>query len=165
MRAKDVMVSHVPTIAGSASIVEGVRMLRQNFGDESFLNAAPGLVVLNENETIIGILSPLCVIKALLATAQQDAPPAEVTDDFLAALCDSIGDKRVEDVMDWQPIWVTEEASVMEIAQLFASHLFQRLPVVADGKVVGIIYRSRLLFAMAKCMLPAAEEPAVQIAG
>ena len=153
MQAKDVMVSHVPTITGSASIVEAVQMLRQNFGDESFLNAAPALVVLNGDETIIGILSPLGIIKALLAASHETLPPTEVTGEYLAALCDSIGDRRVQDVMDWQPIWITEEASVMEIAQLFSSHLFQRLPVVADGKVVGIIYRSRLLFAMAKSLL------------
>jgi predicted transcriptional regulator len=153
MRAKDVMVSHVPTITGSASIVEAVQMLRQNFGDESFLNAAPALVVLNGNETIIGILSPLCIIKALLAVSQENPSPANVTGEYLATLCDSLGNKRVQDIMDWQPIWVTEEAGVLEIAQLFSSHLFQRLPVVADGKVVGIIYRSRLLFAMAKSLL------------
>lgn len=153
MRAKDVMETHVPTIAGSASIVEAVQLLRQNFGDESFLNAAPGLVVLNDSQAIVGILSPLCVIKALLAASDLTSPPTAVTDEYLTSLCQAISDKRVEEIMDWQPICVTEEASIMEIAQLFTSHMFQRLPVVANGKVVGLIYRSRLLFAMAKCML------------
>lgn len=152
MRAKDVMVTHVPTISASATIVEAVQMLRQNFGDESFLNAAPALVVLNDNNTIVGILSPLCVINAILKTSK-DTPPTDLNDAYFATLCEIISDKQVQDIMDWQPIWVTEDASVLEIAQLFSSHLFQRLPVVSEGKVVGIIYRSRLLFAMAKSIL------------
>jgi len=39
------------------------------------------------------------------------------------------------------------------VAALFVSNRFQRIPVVRDSKVVGVIYRSRLLFAMAESLL------------
>jgi CBS domain-containing protein len=153
MNAKDIMVRDVPIISGAASVKEAVQILRQNFGDESFLNAAPGLVVVNESGSLQGILSPLSVIRAMLAEAGRQATPGERDEAFFSMLCENLADKRVQDIMDWQPIWVTEEASALEVAQLFATHLFQRLPVVSEGKVVGIIYRSRLLFALARSIL------------
>jgi len=39
------------------------------------------------------------------------------------------------------------------VAELFVKSRFQRIPVVKNKRVLGIIYRSRLLFAMASCML------------
>ena len=153
MNAKDIMVRDVPIISGAASVKEAVQILRQNFGDESFLNAAPGLVVINESGSLQGILSPLSIIRAMLAEADRHATPSERDEAYFSLLCEQLADKRVQDIMDWQPIWVTEEASALEIAQLFATHLFQRLPVVSEGKVVGIIYRSRLLFALARSIL------------
>jgi CBS domain-containing protein len=153
MKAKDIMVPDVPMISRKAPVAEAVRILRKNFGDESFLNAAPGLVVVNDTGELAGILSPLSVIRALLTKSESLEIPSDPNDEFFATLCSSLQQKRVEDVMDWQPIWVTEDANLMELAKLFAAHMFQRLPVVSDGKVIGIIYRSRLLFAMSKSLL------------
>lgn len=53
--------------------------------------------------------------------------------------------------MDWQPISVTEDAHILDIADLFVKNRFQRIPVVKGKKVLGIIYRSRLLFHMTQC--------------
>ena len=153
MKAKDIMVTDVPMISRKAPVSEAVKILRQNFGDESFLNAAPGLIVVNDTGELAGILSPLSVIRALLANSESLPIPPAPNNEFFATLCSSLQQKRVEDVMDWQPIWVTEDANILELAKLVAAHMFQRLPVVADGKVVGIIYRSRLLFAMTKSLL------------
>lgn len=153
MKAKDIMATDVPMISRKAPVSEAVKILRNNYGDESFLNAAPGLVVVNDTGELAGILSPLSVIKSLLANSESLEIPTDPSEEFLASLCDSLQEKRVEDVMDWQPISVTEDANVIELARLFAAHMFQRLPVVANGKVVGLIYRSQLLFAMTKSLL------------
>lgn len=153
MKAKDIMVTDVPVISRKALGVEALQMLRKNFGDESFLNAAPGLIVLNEKGELAGILSPLSVIKALLDSAEKMNKPCGQTEAYYEKLCKAIKDKLVEDIMDWQPISVTEDANLMELAALFAEHRFQRVPVVRGKSVVGVIYRSRLLFAMTKCLL------------
>ena len=55
--------------------------------------------------------------------------------------------------MDWQSISVTEDADILDVAALFVKNRFQRIPVVKDKEVIGIIYRSRLLFAMTSCLL------------
>ncbi len=153
MKARDIMVSDFPTVSARTPLVEAARILKKNFGDESYQNAAPGFVVLNDQGQLAGILSPLTIIEALIGAAKQASPPTSTDPAFFESLCGSIRDKRVEDVMDWQSISVTEEADLLDVAELFVKNRFQRIPVVKGAQVTGIIYRSRLLFAMAACLL------------
>jgi len=153
MKARDIMVTDVPVISMKMPLKEAVRILKNNFGDESYLNAAPGLIVVNDSGDLAGMLSPLTIIKVLVDSAHgADRPPVPGSA-FYEELCCRIKDKLVEDAMDWQPISVTEDALLLDVADLFVKNRFQRIPVVKNNKVVGIIYRSRLLFAMARCLL------------
>lgn len=153
MKARDIMITDVPFISMETTVGDAVRILRSNFGDESYLNAAPGLVVVNERGELAGILSPLSIIRALLDSAHQVGITAQPGADYYENLCADIKDRPVRDVIDWQPISVTEDALLLDVADLFVKHRFQRIPVVKDKKVVGVIYRSRLLFALAGCLL------------
>ncbi|WP_324080190.1 HPP family protein [Geomonas sp.] len=142
------MVTDVPSISVRTTVAEAVRIMKANFGDESFLNAAPGLIVLNERGGLAGILTPLSIITALM-----EGVTSTGTDDaFFASLCSRIKDLPISDIMEHQPISVTQDADVSLVADLFLKHRFQRVPVVDGKKVVGIIYRSRLLFAMTKSL-------------
>ena len=148
MKAKDIMVTDVPTISVRTSVAEAIQTMKRNFGDESFMNAAPGLIVLNERGGLAGILTPLSIITALL-----DGAPKNGSDEpYFASLCGRIKDLQVSDIMEHQPISVTLDARVSDVADLFLTHRFQRVPVVDGKKVVGIIYRSRLLFAMTRSL-------------
>lgn len=153
MKARDIMVTDFPVVSVKTSIRDAVQMLRKNFGDESYMNAAPGLVVLNEHGELAGILSPLTIIQALLDAAGKTSAPVLSGAPKLEELCSRIKDKLVEDVMDWQSISVTEDADILDVADLFVQNRFQRIPVVKNKEVIGIIYRSRLLFAMSSCLL------------
>ncbi len=151
MKAREIMVSEIPTISRKASVKEAVLMLKGNMGDKSFMNAAPGLVVVNEGGELAGMLTPLTLITALLEGSEKAkhmiASPAK----FFDVLCRNIEDKLVEELMERQPISVTEDALIQDVAELFVKHRFQRVPVVRDNKVVGIIYRTPLLFYMTRC--------------
>jgi len=151
MKAKEIMVSEVPSISRKASVKDAVLMLRSNLGDESFINAAPGLVVVNDNGELAGMLTPLTLITALLESSAKAKHAISTPARFFDVLCKNIGEKLVEEIMERQPISVTEEALIMDVAELFVKHRFQRVPVVRDKKVVGIIYRTPLLFYMTKC--------------
>lgn len=151
MKAKDIMITDVPTISRKASIKDAVLMLKKNYGDKSFINAAPGLVVINDWGELAGVLMPLTIIKALLESADPAEPAEKNTEAFYERLCENMKDKLVEDIMEREPISVTEEASMVDILDLFTSHHFHRIPVVREKKVVGIVYRTPLLFAMTKC--------------
>ncbi|HET6421564.1 MAG TPA: CBS domain-containing protein [Geobacteraceae bacterium] len=153
MKAKEIMVSEVPSISRKASVKEAVLMLKSNFGDESFLNAAPGLVVVNESGELAGMLTPLTLITALLESSEKAKHTTVAPAKFFDVLCRNIEDKLVEEIMERQPISVTEDALILDVAELFVKHRFQRVPVVRNNKVVGIVYRTPLLFYMTKCFL------------
>jgi len=62
---------------------------------------------------------------------------------------DEFGDSHtVEEVMTYNVVTVTPDTSIREAAQLLRQQRFGALPVVEDGKLVGIITRSDLLDAM-----------------
>ena len=150
MKAKEIMVTDFPVIPVRTPVEDAVRMLRSNH-DENHLHASPGLIVLNDKGELAGILSPLTIIRALLDVAPETGKAASAAHPSLMDLCAGIRGKTVQDIMDWQPISVTEDAHILDVADLFIKNRFQRIPVVKGKKVIGIIYRSRLLFYMTQC--------------
>jgi CBS-domain-containing membrane protein len=56
---------------------------------------------------------------------------------------------RAADVMTRNVVTVTEETSLGEIARLLEERRIKRVPVLRDGKVVGIVSRANLLHALA----------------
>jgi CBS domain-containing protein len=150
MKAKEIMVTDFPVIPVRTPVEDAVRMLRSNH-DENHLHASPGLIVVNDKGELAGILSPLTIIRALLDVAAETGNAPSDGHPPLDDLCSRIRGKTVEDIMDWQPISVTEDAHILDVADLFIKHRFQRIPVVKGKKVLGVIYRSRLLFCMTQC--------------
>ena len=57
--------------------------------------------------------------------------------------------RRAKDLMVTPVITVTERTSVREIADLMMRHHIKRVPVLRDGKVVGIVARADLVRAIA----------------
>jgi len=55
----------------------------------------------------------------------------------------------VEDIMSRVVVTVPYDSSVAEVADILDSHRIRRVPVIRDGKVVGIISRSDLVRALA----------------
>lgn len=70
--------------------------------------------------------------------------------------------QRVKDVMTPDVVTVTEETSVSEIAELLERKGIKRVPVVRDGRLVGIVSRADLLRGLAvrglKPMVPVAPD-------
>jgi CBS domain-containing protein len=151
MKAKDIMITDVTTISRKASLKEAVLLLQKNYGDKNFLNAAPGLVVINDWGELAGVLMPLTIMAALMESAGTTNPEERVKENFYEQLCNNLKDKMVEDIMEREPLSVTEDARIIDLVDLFITHRFHRIPVVRDKKVVGVIYRTPLLFAMTSC--------------
>lgn len=152
MKAKDIMVTTVPVISRRATVQDAYRILKKNLANEENLNTAPGLIVVDEKGELSGILSPLTIIKSMLDCAGSTTDQGERTTEYYEELCLQVRGKLVEEVMDWQAISVTEDADLLDVARLFVTHRFQRIPVVKNKGVVGVIYRSRVLFALATCL-------------
>jgi CBS domain-containing protein len=57
---------------------------------------------------------------------------------------------RVADIMSHDVIAISEETPVSEIAALLAARKIKRVPVVRDGKLVGIVSRADIVHAVAQ---------------
>ena len=68
-----------------------------------------------------------------------------VNPEFLA----SLNYPTARDIMSAPAITVGEEASLEEFAELLTTHRIKRVPVVRDGRIVGIVSRADLVRALA----------------
>ena len=57
---------------------------------------------------------------------------------------------HVADIMSHEVIFVSEETSVSEIAMMLTERKIKRVPVVNDGKLVGIVSRADIVHAVAQ---------------
>ena len=68
--------------------------------------------------------------------------------DFLASL--RTPDRRVRDVIVKPVVSVEEDTEVGEIARLLVAHRIKRVPVVREGRIVGIVSRADLVRVLAE---------------
>jgi CBS domain-containing protein len=61
---------------------------------------------------------------------------------------------KAEDVMTREVVFVTEDDDISHVANTLDRHRVKRLPVVRDGKLVGIITRSDLVKALSRVAPP-----------
>jgi CBS domain-containing protein len=147
MHARDVMTAEVVTV-GPDEPITGVAHALLAHG----ISAVP---VINNNGEPIGMVSEGDLIG-------RDETERLARSDWWLALVSGrqaldgafqarlrAADRTARDVMSAPLVTVTEETGVSEIARLFAIHHIKRVPVVRDGRMVGIVSRADLLRAMA----------------
>lgn len=86
-----------------------------------------GVPVVDEGNNIIGMVTEADII-------------SKVTSEGLT----------VDDIMSREVIAVDEEVSVNEIAELLTERRIKRVPVVSEGKLVGIVSRADIVIAVAQ---------------
>lgn len=123
--AKDAMRRNPVTIRPEANIAEAIELIVEY--------KISGLTVTDEHGCVVGILSELDCLQAILSSIYNDgdAESALVSD---AMICD------VETC--------TGEVSIVEVAQAMLSHKHRRRPVVENGKLVGQISCNNVLWAL-----------------
>ena len=147
MRAHEIMTTDVVAVSSDTPTPEIARRLL-----EHRVSAAP---VVDGSGMVIGMVSEGDLI------GRSDADQEERRDwwlsliaegealhpDFLATLRRPTVTAR--DVMSAPVVRVTEDTDDVEIARLLATHRIKRVPVVRDGRLVGIVSRADLLRALA----------------
>ena len=144
MRAIDVMVRDVVTVRADTDVAEAIRLLADH--DVS------ALPVLDREGNLIGVLSEADLIHRAEIGTEKYRPwwmEAVTGASTLAEEFAKSHGKKVGEVMTDGVISVTEEMPLSEIATLFERKRIKRVPVVKDGKLVGIVSRSNLIQALA----------------
>jgi CBS domain-containing protein len=152
MKAMDVMTRDVVSISPSASVLEAVRLMLQH--------KISGLPVADAAGNLHGILTEGDFLRRAETGTERKRSrfvefllgPGRLAEDYTRA-----SGRKVSEVMTPDVYTVTEDAPLEQIVHLMERHRIKRLPVVRDGKVVGIVTRANLMRAVADLAL--AEHP------
>lgn len=144
MKARDVMTANVVTASPETQVKEIAQRLLDH--------RVSALPVVDGDNRVVGLVSEGDLMRrlegdegerrswwlALLASPREDAA------DFVKA-----HGRHAEDVMSREVVTVEEDASVAEIARLLETRRIKRVPVLRDGRLVGIVSRANLLHGLA----------------
>ncbi len=148
MKVKDIMTRQVITLSPEESIDDAARKLRENR-----ISGAPVV----EGERIVGIVSEADLMKLFESEMSINLvlpSPLEIIElpikmhRQLKEAAKRLAARRVEDIMTRGVITIDEEASIEEAARVMAKHGINRLPVVREGKLVGIVTRADVIKAL-----------------
>ena len=144
MIVADVMTTDVTTANSQMSIVDVAKLLWEK--------QISGVPVVNDRGEPIGMITE----GDLLRRGETDTTPRRSwwlemlsTNRDLASEYVKTHGTRVKDVMTRQVVTVVESTPLSVLADLFERHRIKRVPVLRDGKLVGIVSRANLVRAIA----------------
>jgi CBS domain-containing protein len=144
MRAHQIMTKPVITVSPETTIVEAANIMLQRH--------ISGLPVVDSSGELVGIVSEGDFIRRSEIGTQRKRGrwlrfilgPGRSAADFVQE-----HGRRVAEVMTKDPLTITEDTAMAEIVELMEKNNVKRLPVLHDGKLVGIVSRANLLQAVA----------------
>jgi len=144
MRARDVMVRAVVTTSSDTTVEELARLM---------INLRiSGVPVADRDGRLVGIVTEGDLLHRVETGTERHRPrwsePFSSSSRLAAAYIKSHA-RRVADIMTREVFSVEELATLGEIADLLETKHIKRVPVVHDGKIVGIISRADLLKVLA----------------
>lgn len=116
-KAKKIMKTNLITVKKDTPIYEAIKILVD-------CNIT-GLPVVNDDKTLAGIISEKDVLKLLYES--EDQP-------------DTVEQFMTEDVVTFD-----QDDNIVDITDSFLNHHFRRVPILAKGKLVGIISRKDII--------------------
>lgn len=128
VRAGDVMSRPVTTFRQDMTVGAAVKAMRQRK-----IRHAP---VVDDKGGLVGIVTDRDLRQVILEPAMREA---------FEELARAVNILRIKDVMTWGVISIRPETEIREAARLMHANTFGALPVVANGKVVGMLTGSDLL--------------------
>jgi CBS domain-containing protein len=146
MKAKDIMVMKVMTVGPEATVRQAANIL--------FQNRISALPVVDEHGRLVGIVSEGDLARRVeLKTDDRRSWWLEIfarkSKENLAVKYVKSHARRVKDIMTRRVITAKPATSLRDIAALLEKNRIKRVPIVAKGRVVGIVSRANLVQALA----------------
>jgi len=144
MKAMDVMVRDVITVSPDDDVADAVKLLA-----EYDVSALP---VVDDDDTVIGMISEADLLRREEIGTQKErrwwleavTPATKLAEEFAKS-----HGRRVDEVMSSNVVSASEDTPLAEIATLLERHRIKRVPILRDGRLVGIVSRANLIQALA----------------
>lgn len=153
MKAADVMKAPVIWVVPETTIAEAARLMLKH--------GISGLPVMDQDAAVVGMLSEGDLLRrAETGTARLRArwlefliAPGRLAQEYVDAHA-----RRVGEVMSTDVVSVHPEDDLAEVVRLMQKRRVKRLPVIENGKLVGIISRADLVSTLIRLLPPAARD-------
>jgi CBS domain-containing protein len=151
MKAGDVMTTGAATTHPESSLADAARIMLDH--------RISGLPVVDAAGKLVGVITERDFLRRGKDDARRwlDVLLGETSGQDTA---DQLNDRRVADVMSTDPLTIDVETSVSEITELMERHNVRRIPVIAHGKVAGIVSVTDLLLALMRKTNRISDRPA-----
>lgn len=155
MKASDVMVREVITVGPDDDVGIAAKLLADHD-----ISAVP---VVDSERRLLGILSEADLLRREELGTEKRRPwwLEAITPSGIRAMdyARSHG-RKVAELMSSKVISATADASLADIATLLERNRIKRVPIVEDGRLIGVVSRSNLIQALACAPAPAQSAPA-----
>jgi len=142
MRAHQIMTRSVVTVKPDATILEAANTMLQHH--------VSGLPVVDAAGKLVGIVSEGDFIRrGEIGTQKKRSRWLSFLMGADATQYVREHGRRVSEVMTHDPLTIAEDATLEEIVNSMEANGIKRIPVMRDGKLVGIVSRANLLHAVA----------------
>lgn len=144
MQVRDVMTRSVISVKAEESILQAAQLMLQN--------RISGLPVVDANGALVGVVTEGDFLRrGELGTSRRRPKwleflvgPGRLANEYVHQ-----SGRKVAEVMTPDPVTVGEDDPLETVVQLMEHRRIKRLPVVRDGRMVGIISRANLMHALA----------------
>ena len=150
MNASDVMASAVITVKPDATVQEAAQLM--------LANRVSGLPVVDDSANLVGIVSEGDLLRRAPEGTWPKAwgpPPRRgwakllMAPEELDAEYVTAHGRQVRDIMTRDVISAVPEASITDVATLMVHHRIKRVPIIENGRVLGIVSRANVVEALA----------------
>jgi CBS domain-containing protein len=161
MQVRDVMTRKVISVTDADSILAAARLMLQN--------RISGLPVLDASGNLVGVVTEGDFLRRGEIGTQRARPAwlefllgaGRLADEYVHAF-----GRKVSEIMTADPICVTEDDSLRTVVELMERGRVKRLPVIRDGRLIGIVSRANLVHAVVglarDAQTPSGDDTAIQ---
>jgi CBS domain-containing protein len=144
MKAADVMTRRIVSVPPEASIAEAVRTMLEH--------GISGLPVVDADGEVAGIITEGDLLRRSETGTERKRPrwiemlvgPGRLASEYVHT-----HGRKVSEIMTTDVASVAENAALADVVELMERKRIKRVPVLRDGRIVGIVSRANLLRALA----------------
>jgi CBS-domain-containing membrane protein len=144
MQVKDVMTRNVISVGVDEPVVKAAHLMLQN--------RISGLPVVDDKGGLVGVVTEGDFLRRREIGTQRRRPkwlefivgPGKLAEEYVHA-----AGRKVDEIMSPEPFTVAESDSLDDVVELMERRHIKRLPVMQEGRMVGIISRANLMHALA----------------